>query len=96
MPKSVSDQGPETARGLLGEQSAGATKEVLLSQRGISDISITTVTETLHTAFFIEKEGCFRDQTLTYKNNIPIHWERSSTAKITGDVLMGQTHFPSA
>lgn len=43
------------ARSLPREQSTGAS--VLSSHGGILDISITTVTETLHTAFFIEKWG---------------------------------------
>lgn len=88
-PMLVSNRGLVDGKEPPREQSAGATEEVLLSRRYL-DISITAVTETLHTTFFIEKGGsCFRDQTLTYKNNIPILWERSSTAKITEDALRG-------
>lgn len=79
----VSNRGPVDGKEPPREQSAAPLKRYL-------DISITAVTETLHTTFFIEKGGsCFRDQTLTYKNNIPILWERSSTAKITEDALRG-------
>lgn len=61
------------------EQTTGAAKEVLLSQRGILDISITIFQGNFTHPFLARKrkEGktCFRDQTLTYKNYIYIHWE---------------------
>lgn len=62
------------------EQTTGAAKEVLLSQRGISDISVTIFQGNFTQPFLARKrkgEGNLlqRDQTLTYKNNIYIHWE---------------------
>lgn len=60
-------------------QTTGAAKEVVPTQRGIFDISITVFMKTLHVPFLLEKEkggkSCFRDQILTYKNNIHIHWK---------------------
>lgn len=76
MPKSGA---PQTERNHPREQTTGAAKEVMLTQRGIFDISITIFMKTLHVPFLLEKEkrgkSCFRDQTLTYKNNIHIHWK---------------------
>lgn len=61
------------------EQTTGAAKEVLLSQRGILDISITIFQGDFTHPFLARKRKgrntCFRDQALTYKNNIYIHWE---------------------
>lgn len=61
------------------EQTTGAAKEVLLSQRGILDISITIFQENFTYPFLARKrkEGKPASETrpLPIKNYIYIHWE---------------------
>lgn len=83
MPKSkVSDQGP-------GKQSPGPLKGAADTERYFRHFHYHCHGNFTH-RFLDGGEECFRDQTLSYKSNIPIHWERTSTTKITGDVLMGR------
>lgn len=77
-----------TARSLPREQSTGATEEALLSRRYFRYFHYHCHGNCTH-RFLHRKGSCFKDQILNYKNNIPIHWERSSTAKVTEGVLKG-------
>lgn len=76
---SANQEMEEQERNHPRKQTTGATKEVLLSHREVFQIfQLLFSKETLHVPFLLGKKGgktCFRDQTLTYKNYIYIHWE---------------------